>query len=72
MPAAGAGESVDPPEEIANVDVGANGSGTDRAFEESTPGSGDHRVTGTERVEVDLGAVPAPRVSHPAASGGGQ
>jgi AcrR family transcriptional regulator len=31
------GESVDQPEEIADVDVAASGSGTDRAFEKGTP-----------------------------------
>ena len=32
MPAAGAGESVDQSEEIADVDLGTDGSGTDRSF----------------------------------------
>ena len=48
MPAAGAGERVDQREKITDVDVGADGTGIDRALEEGGPGGGDHRVTGLQ------------------------
>ena len=65
MPIGGASQRVTQREEIANVDVGANGSRTDRALEQSISGRGDHRMTGLEAVGVPLSSPAAMAAASP-------